>query len=162
MGISTRADGFIPQAVEQYSNMIMRIAWQYLGSKADAEDVMQDVFVRLMGQTTFQDEGHLKAWLARVTVNRCKDIMKSSWRRKTTELTEDWPAVTPEQDEVLEEIMKLKPNDRNVLYLHYYEKYTIAEMAAIFDENPNTINSRLTRARQKLKTRLVEGRYQNA
>lgn len=151
MPLRIKTDAEIEQVVERYAGMITRVAWQHLGSKADAEDVMQDVFVRLMAQDAFENEAHLRAWLIRVAINRCKDINKSGWRSKTVPLADEWPGAAQGMDETLAEVMRLRPNDRTVLYLYYYEGYTIAELAVILGQNPNTVNSRLARARKKLR-----------
>ncbi|NLW78492.1 MAG: sigma-70 family RNA polymerase sigma factor [Ruminococcaceae bacterium] len=147
----------IPAVVEQYSDMVLRIAYQNMQSRADAEDVAQDVFLRLLGQPAFADETHLKAWLIRVTINRCKDVLKSAWRRKTVPIEQDWPTMDNPDHAIMEELFQLKPDERDILYLFYYEKYTIAEIAQMLGKNLNTVNSRLSRARKKLRDILTEG-----
>lgn len=151
----------IPAVVEQHADMVLRIAYQNLYSRADAEDVVQDVFLRLLGQPAFADENHLKAWLIRVAVNRCKDINKSAWRRKTVPLEVDWPALPAESHGVMEELAALKPADRTVIYLYYYEKYTVPEIAEMLGEKESTVSSRLNRAKKKLKDILTEGGYRH-
>lgn len=147
---------FIQNAVEQYSDMVIRIAYQNLKNQADAEDVTQEVFIKLLKQPKFNDEDHLKAWLIRVTVNLCKDLRKSAWFRKRQPLDEKWQPHSEKQLGILTEIWKLPKNYRNVIYLYYYENYTVPEIARILGENENTISSRLTRARKKLKLILIE------
>lgn len=155
-------DNFIENAVEEYLNMVLRIAYQNLQNQSDAEDIAQEVFLRLMKQKLFQDKDHMKAWLIRVTINLCKDFKKSAWNRKTQRLNEEWVPFTQEQTELLQEIWKLPKQDRNIIYLYYYEEFTTPEIADILNEKINTISSRLTRARKKLKDILIEGGYQNA
>lgn len=147
------------RAVEQYGSMVLRLAFQRLKSQADAEDVGQEVFLALLRERVFQDEDHLKRWLVRVTLHRCEDLRRSAWRRRTVPLEERtaWAAFTPEETACLEELWSLKPRDRDVIYLHYYEGYTIAEMAELLGENPNTVSARLGRARKKLRLLLEEG-----
>lgn len=136
--------------------MVVRIAYQNLKNQADDEDVTQEVFIKLLKQPDFNDEEHLKAWLIRVTINQCKDLRKSAWFRKRQPLDEQWKPRGEKQLGILDEIWKLPKDDRNVIYLYYYENYTVPEIARILGKNENTISSRLTRARKKLKTILAE------
>ncbi len=150
----------IPRIVETYSDMMIRLAYQRLGSMSDAEDAVQDVFIRLLRQPSFTDETHMKAWLIRVTINRCKDIGKSGWFQRTTALSEeDIPALEAPDRALLGELTSLPDKDRTVLYLYYYEGYSVSEVAKILGANENTVSSRLTRARKKFKDVLLEGGY---
>lgn len=148
--------GFIEYVVEKYSDMVVRIAYQNLKNQADDEDVTQEVFIKLLKQPDFNDEEHLKAWLIRVTINQCKDLRKFAWFRKRQPLDEQWKPRGEKQLGILDEIWKLPKDDRNVIYLYYYENYTVPEIARILGKNENTISSRLTRALKKLKTILAE------
>lgn len=152
---------FINQVIETYSDMVIRIAYQNTGNKCDAEDIAQEVFVKLMHANAFDNDDHRKAWLIRVTINLCKDLKKSAWHRKTQALSEEWPTVTGEQRDVINELWKLPKHHRTVVYLYYYEKYTVPEIAEMLHENQNTVSSWLTRARKKLKILLLEGGYRN-
>jgi RNA polymerase sigma-70 factor (ECF subfamily) len=136
--------------------MVIRIAYQNLKNQADAEDVTQEVFIKLLKQPAFNDDNHLKAWLIRITINQCKDLMKSDWFRKRQPLDENWQPHSEKQLGIISEIWKLPKNYRNVIYLYYYENYSVPEIARILGENENTISSRLTRARKKLKIILIE------
>ena len=148
--------------IRQYADMIYRIAVHNTCCTADAEDIMQDVCIDLLTKCPCMDDPeHLKAWLIRVTVNKCKSLYRFSQRRKYEPLDESWPA-EPEQTSVMEEIRQLPENMRNVIYLYYYEEYTIAEIAGILGMNPNTVSSTLQRARRKLKDLLEEGEDLNA
>ena len=141
-----------------YGDMIYRLALVRTRSAADAEDVMQDVFVELLTKCSCRDDpGHLKAWLIRVTVNKCRSLHRLAWRRKTVPLEECAELAGPEQSNVMEEIRQLPETMRNVIYLYYYEDYTIAEIAKILGKNANTVSSTLQRARRKLKDILEEG-----
>lgn len=160
MNISLVDDDFIQEIVREYSDIIFRIAYQNLKNKSDCEDVIQEVFIKLMKQSEFINTSHMKAWIIRVTINLCKDLNKSAWYRKTESLNEEIP-FTKEDKEVLDELSKLSNDHRNVIYLYYYEKYTISEIAKILDKKENTISSQLTRARSKLKHILLEGGYVN-
>lgn len=146
--------------VDEYSDMIYRIAYQNLRSSYDAEDIMQEVFLTLLkSEITFKSSEHLKAWLIRVTINKCIDWKKSARYRTTVTLDEQIIRYDEEERGVMEEIFKLPEESRNIIYLYYYESYTIAEIAEILGKNRNTVNSKLQRARKKLKTILEKGGY---
>lgn len=139
--------------VDAYSDMIFRIAYQNLFSVEDAQDVVQDVFLKLLKQkeNCFHDEEHLKAWLIKVTINQCLDYKKSFFRKNTVALDNFEIPYEQEERQLLEELSRLPKEERNVLYLHYYEGYTIKEIAGILGKKQNTVNSKLTRGRNKLK-----------
>lgn len=150
------------EIVEKFSDMIFRIAYQNLLNFADSEDIVQEVFVKLLcHRREFEDEEHLKAWLIRVTVNQCRDFRRVFLRRQEVELTDVEASFEPREEWVLDELAKLSKYDRTVIYLHDYEGYTVQEIAEILKKKPNTISSRLTRARAKLKVILQEGGWQN-
>lgn len=143
--------------VEEFSDMIFRIAYQNLLNTADSEDIVQDVFVKLLKHKTyeFKDKEHLKAWLIRITINQCVDWKRKFFRNKEIAI-EDYEIPFEEKEESLVyEISQLPKDDRNIIYLHYYEGYTIREIAEILGKKQNTVNSKLTRARGKLK-RIIE------
>lgn len=138
--------------VEKYSDMIFRIAYQYLYNKYDAEDITQDVFLKLLDKKSFfKDEEHIKFWLIRVTINQCLDYKKSFARKEMVSIDNLEVPFTQEERGILEELYLLKEEERNILYLYYYEGYKIKEIAQILKQKQNTINSKLTRARKKLK-----------
>lgn len=138
--------------VEKYSDMIFRIAYQYFYNKYDAEDVTQDVFLKLLYKKAFfKDEEHIKSWLIRVTINQCLDYKKSLARREMVSIDNLEIPFTQEERGIIEEFYLLKEEERNILYLYYYEGYKIKEISHILKQKQNTINSKLTRARKKLK-----------
>lgn len=146
--------------VDEYSDMIYRIAYQNLHSSFDSEDVMQEVFLSLLScQKNFSDSAHLKAWLIRVTINKCIDLKKSMRSKTTVSLDEQIIKYNEPERDIMEAIFKLPIESRNIIYLYYYETYTIAEIAEILGKNINTVNSKLQRARKKLKTILEKGGY---
>ena len=100
------SDAHVHRVVEQWSPLLLRLSYSYLGSTADAEDVVQEVFLALLRERVFQDEDHLKRWLVRVTLHRCEDLRRSAWRRRTVPLEERtaWAAFTPEETACLEEL----------------------------------------------------------
>ena len=139
--------------VEQFSDMIFRIAYQNLFHINDAEDVVQDVFLKLLKQKDkcFNDYEHLKSWLIRVTINQCLDYKKSFFRKNTVPLENFEIPYEPEERGIMEELYQLPKDYRNILYLYYYEEYTIKEIAEILGKKQNTVNSKLTRGRRRLK-----------
>ncbi len=144
--------------IRQYSDTIYRIAVHNCQSAADAEDILQDVCIELLTKCPCRDDPeHLKAWLIRVTVNKCRSLHRLAWRRNSVPLDECSEFAQPEQSSVMEEIRQLPETMRNVIYLYYYEEFTIAEIAEILGKNPNTVSSTLQRARRKLKDLLEEG-----
>lgn len=149
--------------VEEFSNLVYRIAYQNLMNVADAEDVVQEVFIKLLKHSEgFENREHIKAWLLRVTINQCRDYHKRLFRRKETvfetELLEQFEPARqePEENFVISELRKLSEADRNIVYLHYYEGYSLKEIADMLNKSPNAVNVRLVRARKKLKTILSE------
>ena len=138
--------------VEKYSDMIFRIAYQYLFNNYDAEDIVQEVFVKLLTKKViFKDEEHVKSWLIRVTINQCLDYKKTLAKRSVVPIENMEIPFEQKEEGILEELQLLKEDERNILYLYYYEGYKIKEIAKILKQKQNTINSKLTRARKKLK-----------
>ena len=152
MGYIETEEDYI-QVVEKYSDMIFRIAYQNLFHIHDAEDIVQDVFLKLLRQKKkyFKDGEHLKAWLIRVTINKCLDYKKSYSRRNTLSLEDFEISYEREEQDVMEELQQLPADYRNILYLYYYEGYRIKEIAKMLGKKQNTVNSQLTRGRNQLK-----------
>ena len=140
------------EIVDKYSAMIFRIAYQNLHNLYDAEDIMQEVFIKLICKKhIFADHEHIKAWLIRVTINMCINYKKSLSKQRTVSLEEFDIEFTDSEKGILEELWLLEQEDRTILYLYYYEGYKIKEIAKILQQKQNTVNSKLTRARKKLK-----------
>lgn len=135
----------------QYENTLYRTALAILGDAHEAEDAVQDAFLRCLEKDPdFESPAHEKAWLLRVTVNGCKSRLRSPWRRRTAPLLDAYPAAGPEEHSLMETIGKLPAKDRTVLHLYYYEGYQTAEIAELTGWREGTVRSRLTRAREKL------------
>lgn len=143
--------------VERYSASLYRLAYSFLGSRQDAEDVLQEVFLKfLRRKPDCADEKQLRAWLRTVTANQCRDLLRSPWRRRILPLEEAANAVveqTPDAD-LEAALQQLKPKERAIVYLFYYEQCTSAEIAQTLHMSDAAVRSRLTRARQTLKTLL--------
>ena len=150
----------IENAVNTYSQSLLKIAYTYMKSTTDAEDIVQDAFIQyLRSAPEFENGEHEKAWLIRVTINLCKNSLKSSWRTKRTELDENLPSSLNEDEGfLLSEVLKLPEKFRTVIHLHYYEGYAIKEIAEIIGQNPSTVGVWLKRGREQLK-RILEGDF---
>lgn len=144
--------------VEKYADMVRRICFLYLHNRADVEDVFQEVFLQyLLNADQFTDEQHQKAWLCRVTFNKCKNLCRSFWRKKVVSIEEmEIPYESSEQGEVIKEVLKLPSNYKEVIYLYYFEGWSVPEIAEMKGKNLNTIYSRLRYAKEHLKKKLEE------
>ena len=144
-------------AVQRYSDTVFRAELHNCSCTADAEDVVQDVFEKLLQyKGRFESEEHLKAWLLRVAINRCHDLTRAACQ-KNTELDENLPAPDSFADgSVLDAVRALPEHFRNAVYLHYYEGYTAAEIGRMLGAPTNTVLSWLRRARAQLHTMLKE------
>ena len=141
--------------VHTYSPSLLRAAFLYLKNAADAEDAVQDVFLRYWErQPDFVNEAARKAWLYKAVCNRCKDKLRSGWFRHRAELTEDLSYLPIEQSDLMDALFALDKKYRIPLHLHYYEGYTIKEIAAILKLPSATVGSRLSRGRTMLKQTL--------
>ena len=147
-------------AVEQYQNTVYRTALHALGSPQDADDAVQEVFLRLFRyKAPFESEEHLRRWLLRVTVNCCRDVLKSPWRRRRVsweEVPETPVFDRPEQAALYREVMALPEKYRTVLNLFYYEELGVREIGKLLGVGESTVTTRLARARRRLKERLGE------
>lgn len=139
--------------VTQNENRLYRAALAILGHPQEAEDAVQDTFLRFLEKAPENLE-YPSAWLMRVLVNGCKSRLRLAWRR-VGPLPDTLPAPGPEEREELEELFSLPPEDRAIIHLHYYEGYSTAELARMLDCQPGTVRSRLFRARERLK-KLIE------
>lgn len=152
-------------AFRKYGDTVLRTAFACTGSYSEAEDITQEIFLTLhMNPQSFNDEGHLKAWLLRSAINRSKNYKKSFRISRTDSLDEIGENIqdcgfTSRDDELREQIAKLPEKYASVLYLYYYEEYTIREIAELLQKNENTVSSLLQRARKKLKLELEEEGY---
>ena len=150
-----RTETEVNSAMERYSDMILRLCIVYLKNNADAEDVFQNVFLKYtLYDRPFESDEHEKAWLIRVTVNACKDWVKSFFYSRTVSLEElrDYaPEATGEQYAVMEAVWSLPRLYRDVIYLHFYEGYTAPEIAGILKRNPNTVYTHLHKGKELLR-----------
>ena len=144
-------------AVDRWGPAVYRLACAVTGSRSDADDVFQEVFLRYhRSAPKFESETHERAWLLRVTVNRARSLLSSPWRRHSIPLEDVYACPGPEESAVAEALAALAPKDRTLLHLYYYEGYRTEELALILGRKSATVRSQLTRARQKLARLLKE------
>ena len=150
-------------AVSENSARLYSLALSYTRCKDDAEDILQNTFIKLWKRTEpFTDSTHLNKWLTRVCVNECKSFLLSPFRKKTVSPDACKEAYTLDSDadyDVLSAVMRLKKKERVVIHLYYYEGYKISEIAELLKTNDSTVKTRLRRAREHLKTILGEDYY---
>lgn len=156
--------GYIERVVSSHSDTLLRIAMHQLQNRSDAEDAVQTVFLKLLHTApSFDGEEHEKAWLIRVTINHCRDLLRSSHRKKSVPL-EEWSsagqaaAANENGGEVLAAVRSLDEKYSTVVFLYYYEGYSTAEIARILASRQGTVESRLHRARARLKE-LLKGEW---
>ena len=151
--------------VYTYSDLILRLSYTYLKSTHDAEDICQTVFLKLLtsGQT-FDSPAHEKAWIIRTTANACKDALRSTFRRRTVALEAAAATAAPEAPDsaVLEAVMALPENYREAVYLHYFERYSVREIAGLLGRSEAAVTAHLSRGRHKLRTTLGGEYYEQS
>ena len=157
----------VEEYFQKYYKVCCRVAFTLVKNQADAEDVAQEVLLRLiLYQPQFAGEEHEKAWIIRTAINLCKDLLKSKWNKTTVGME----AVSPEEraafeipnvetDDTFFVVMELPEKYRNCLYLFYYEDYSIREIARILEKPENTIKTNLKRGREALREKLLERRF---
>lgn len=143
----------IKKIFKTYSASILRLAYSYVKNHSDAEDIAQNVLISYMEKApAFLDEHHKKAWLMRVTSNKCKDLQRSSWKKRTAAVPDDLSYLPDEASGLLYNVLELDEKYRIPIHLFYYEGYTIAEIADILNCNTATVGTWLARGRKLLKT----------
>ncbi len=155
-----RSEEEVGRAIDKYADMVRRICMLHLKNDADTEDIFQTVFMKyVLEPTVFESEDHEKAWLIRVTVNACKDLIKSFFRSHTQPLEDALACAEVREDhrEVLEAVLALPEKYKDVIYLHYFEGYSAVEISGILKKNVNTIYTLLRRAKDLLRDRLGGG-----
>jgi len=148
----------VNRAIELYADMVRRICMVHLKNYSDSEDIFQTVFLKYaLSSVVFENEEHEKSWFIRVTINACKDLLKSFFKSRTVPLDElvlQTPKLTTDNSEVLKAVLSLPAKYRDVVYLHYYEEYSAPEISCLLRKNVNTIYTLLTRSKQLLRERL--------
>ncbi len=148
--------------IDKYADTVKRICVVYLKNSADTEDIFQNVFLKYYNSSVhFESEEHKKAWLIRITVNECKDLLKSFFRKNTISIDEVGEIKTHtdfnENSYVREAVLQLPQKYKIAIFLHYFEGYTAVEIGKILNKNVNTIYTLLKRGREMLKDVLGGG-----
>lgn len=149
-------------AFRNYCNTVLRTVYNIVHSYSEAEDITQEVFLKLHeNPQNFESETHLKAWLLRSAINRAKNYHKSFRVKMVSPIDETnencfAQDFTPEENELLEKVRNLPAKYSLVIYLYYYEGYSVKEIADMIGKSKNTVNSQLQRGREKLKMEIEE------
>lgn len=149
------------RAIERYSDTVRRLCMIHLKNNADTEDIFQTVFLKyVLSSVSFENDEHERAWFIRVTINACKDLLKSFFRSHTVSLDdiiERSTELPSDYRDVWEAVFSLPQKYRDVVYLHYFEDYTAPQISRILGKNVNTIYTLLTRSKQMLREKLGGG-----
>lgn len=147
----------IEKAINSYTDMVYKVAITYCKNVHNAQDVTQDVLLKLVvNEKPFSSEEHLKAWLIRVTINRCKKLLVSPWFQRTQPLDDNISFTEQSHSDLYQAVMQLPKMQRVSIHLFYYENYSVKEIASTLNKNESTVRSYLHRARIKLKSLLEE------
>ena len=146
-------ESMIEDAVREYTQMVLNIAYTYTKNSYDAEDIAQEVFLALYRNIwKLSSKEHIKAWLIRVTINKSKNHMKTAWIRKRAEMPALQQDMPPDKaDDLLPAVLSLDEQYKLPIYLMYYEGYSIKEISEITKIKPATVGTRLKRGRELLK-----------
>lgn len=159
-----RSEQEVNRVIELYGDTVRRLCMIYLKNYADTEDIFQNVFLKYATSSIkFENDEHEKAWFIRVTINKCKDLLKSFFRNRTVSLddiVEKPEAIPSDYREVLEAVLSLPLKYRNVVYLHYYEGYSAPQISHILGKNVNTVYTLLTRSKKMLREILGGDEYE--
>lgn len=145
------------RVANMFMNSVYRVALNACKSKADAEDIVQNTFEKLWKRDEqFIDDEHIKRWLIRVTINDCNSLFRTAWKKRVISLDEvkELSFSTPEKSDVFYALEKLTLKEREIIHLYYYEEYSIKDIADIINLSQTAIQTRLYRARNKLKEEL--------
>lgn len=156
---------YFARLYDQYATDVLRVCYFYLSDREKAEDVCQDVFVRLMTTHPVPQPGREKSWLLKVALNRCRDLWRGAWLKRvilggpTFELipAPDEFSRRDDQQAMMAAINQLPATFKEVILLHYYQGMNIAEIAQMLELPEGTISSRLSRGRKKLESILLKG-----
>lgn len=146
----------------RYHDMVYRLALSCTRSPQDAEDAVQTVFLKLLDSRTRPAPGKERAWLAQITVNASRDILRANRRRGWEPLDVDIPFSQPEESALFDAVMALPAKYRAAVHLHYFEGYSYTETAQILHTTPSAVSMRLHRARNLLRSSLEEDNHENA
>ena len=141
----------IEKLFDSYADDVFRLAYSYLGNRQDAEDICQNVFLKLTDVKSAISEGKEKSWLLTCTANACKNQLKSFWRRNVHELDSDVVFMSANDNRLHEAVMSLPAKYRALIHLYYFEGYSQGEIADILKISLTAVQTRMSRAREILK-----------
>ncbi|MEF2966553.1 sigma-70 family RNA polymerase sigma factor [Paenibacillus sp. M1] len=151
-----RTDKELAELYQRHADLVYRLCYIYLKNSVDAEDAVQSVFLKLIkSQMVFNDHEHEKAWLTVTTRNYCNDVLKYWWKSRRVDLdalpeVADWSYAKPSGN-VLEKLLSLPEKYKIVLYLYYFEEYSVREISEMLGQKESTIQTQLSRGRKRLK-----------
>jgi len=150
------------KAVDTYADSVYRVAYSYTYTKVDAEDVLQNVFLKLFqSKKNFGSEEHLKQWLIRVAVNECHNLHRSFWKKNIIHMEEIEKSaqdfLSDSEIDLHNALLQLPSEYRVIIHMYYYEGYKTKEISKILKINEATVRTRLARGRSRLKELLKEG-----
>lgn len=150
--------------IYEYSQVIYRIAYNYFGNREDAEDIMQEVILKLLtAEREFDSEDHVRNWVIRCSVNECHSLFRTAFRKKRASfednyaVSDDWDEDIGEIECVRQALKNTSPKYRIILYLYYYEEYSVKEIAKMLKRSESTVQTWLARGRKQMKEILKEG-----
>lgn len=150
----------VDEAFRRYGDRVFSAAFSICRNQEDADDTVQDTFLKYYTKNAdYIDETHLKAWLLRVAINRAKDITGAFWRRNRVsweDYMDELEFAQPEDRSLFQAVMHLPEKYRIVIHLHYFEEYSVEEIAATLHRSQGTVKSQLSRGRKLLKSMLTE------
>lgn len=163
--IERNGAAYFEELYEKYATDVLRVSYFYLGDRQKAEDVCQDVFVRLLTNAPDLQDGREKAWLLKVALNRCRDLWRGAWLKRVVLGSPAFELVPApdeidklaDQQELMSAVNQLPASFKEVILLHYYQGYGITEIAEMMELPEGTISSRLSRGRKKLESILKGG-----
>ncbi|BCN28949.1 RNA polymerase sigma factor [Anaeromicropila herbilytica] len=147
------ANDTVEEILNKYSNMVYRIAFSRTKSKYDADDILQEVFLKYIKYNiSYTSEEHRKAWLIKTTINTSKTLLTSAWFRKTVAMPDNLLTQMEEKSEVYYAVLKLPTKYRTVIHLFYYEDLSVRDISVLLDMKESTVKSQLHRARKNLES----------
>lgn len=153
--IARKRKDSIAETVRMYSDSILRLAFTYVKSRSDAEDIAQEVWMIYMRKAPrFASEKKRKSWLIQVTANRCRDYLRSAWRKRTQPLQDNLSYMPEEDANLISYVMAMEEKYRVPIHLFYYEGYTLVEIAEMLQSKPATVGTWLNRGRAILKSKI--------
>ena len=169
--LKIQKEAWLENLMDQYGDRLTKLAYSYLKDWGRSQEVVQDVFLTCYQQyDTYEEINSYKAWIYRITINRCKDVLKSSWAKRVVlnnqlfqymQTNEPAPHMTSLQregdEELADSVLSLPIKYRETIHLHYYEDLSIPEMEALLNINQNTLKTRLRRGRKLLGETIERG-----